>query len=163
MTATIKGTLREALDEDKQNEISKQIVLAEARMLKVINFDFNIALPYDYLQWYSARLYPNTPAVHNLSLAILNDLVGSRAPLLYHARMLAVAGLLLAANLLKLPLMSDNKFAKSKNWLTLKAPPLSLDDSGYYKEFSDDKFMELPWFKRIHPDLTLEDIEGTLS
>jgi len=162
MTATIKGTLKDPLDEEKQNEISKQIVLAEACMLRVMNFDFNFPLPYNYLHLYSYHIYPNTPALYNLSLAVLNDLIGSRAPLLYHARVLAVSALLVAANLNKAPLMSDSKFAKNKNWLSLKTPSLSLNDSEYYKDLSDDKYMELPWFKRIHPDLILEDIESTL-
>ena len=98
MGATIKGTLREPLDAQKVEEITKLVLVAEARLIKAIDFDFNFLLPYNYLSHFSEAFYPDTPSVGNFALAMLNDSIGSKAPLIYHSRTLAIAAILLTAN-----------------------------------------------------------------
>ena len=162
MTSNIKGTLRTPLDEEKLKEITNQILVAEARVLKVVNFDFNFPIPYPYLRCYTDLLYPKMTALHNLALAIVNDFISTKAPLIYHARTLAISAMLMAANLLKMTLISDSKFSSHKNWLQLKKTCLKLphDNINLYEDTNEDKYMSLPWYKRIHPKLTIDEIEG---
>ena len=162
MCSTIKGSLRSPLDGNKVNEISRLILTAEARIVKVIDYDFNFPLPHPYLKHYADIFYPDSPSVYNFSLAILNDLIGSKMPLLFHGRTIALTSLLLGANYLQIPPLSDQRMDRSEHWLQLKKNQARflIDEEEYYKQKSNEEYMRLEWVKRIHPDLSIEEIKG---
>lgn len=163
MYSTIKGILRSPLDGDKVNEISQLILAAEGRIVKAIDYDFNFPLPHAYLKHYVDVFYSTSPSVFNFSSAVLNDLIGTKLPLIFHGRTIALVSLLLGSNYLQVMTIDNPKILQdTERWLELrKLPPsLLLEEVNYHLNTSDEEYLALPWFKRIHPDLTLDEIKG---
>ena len=81
---------------------------------------------------------------------------------MYHARTIAIVCILFAASYLELPAIKDDKYYRVENWLTLKKTPLKLplEDESFYTDLTDTQYLALPWYQRIHPALTIIEIEG---
>ena len=58
MKHIIKGTLKPLLEPKDVETISKLIIVAESQILRVIDFDFGLQLPYPFLSYYCEALYP---------------------------------------------------------------------------------------------------------
>ncbi len=173
MKYIILGTLKPTLEQNDVDEISKLVVVAESKILRTINYDFNFQLPYSYLTHYCETFYPGTSgafpgvdssAVHNLALAMVNDCIATVAPLMYHARTVALACVLMAANYLELPAISDEKYYRPDNWLKFKMSPLKLplETEIFYSNLSETEYLAIPWYRRVHPGLSLQEIEGII-
>jgi len=154
-----------------------------------MNFDYGMKHPFDYIKAYSAVLYPSREEdVIHYSNKICCDGYYTNVNLLYKPYVVAVASIILATKILKIPSVMDEDFSNFNNLKFLFFPPLNEREfnkellnfdneklgrqnrEGELGEFDDNNddgdssaktyFDCLEWNKKVHQYLEIEDLSG---
>ncbi len=142
-------------------------------LLKTLNFQTNISLPFEFIYVYSALLYPeNETEIIKFGLRIANDSFYTYANLLYKTYVVALACIVISAKFLNIPSVFDKNFKHIENMKSLFNPPSTEEEFNKkllnfenktinfnsLQDNSSSYFDILEFHKKLHPNLELNDL-----
>ena len=168
-----QGTVVPPLGIKEMAEVKNKISIAEAKLLRTIEFNFNIPLPYSYLNFYISTLYPGNYIyiyiyieeqlkMKQVCTGIVNDVFLTTIPLRSSPRALSISCIIIGAILLGMPPLYD-KYFREDDWMNVKNSSImeiQIGEENMFMELTEEDYLAKTWTDRVHPTLKLEDIIG---
>ena len=153
-------------------KIKIRIADYEVALLKALNFNLNIVLPFDYIYVYSSILYPdNENDIITTSISVAHDSFFTYANNVYKFYVVAIACIVIAAKILEIPTVIDKDFKYLRNMKSINISGISIEEfekrliqfenKGVGQETlnqEDPYFDSLTVAQKIHPKMKLEDL-----
>ena len=153
----------------------------EITLLRTLNFEIKIELPFNFIYVYSTILYPeNEMDLIHVSERIANDSFFTFANNVYKSYIVAIASIIIGAKYLEIPTIFDKEFKHidnmrkvnvkgiteeefEKRLLAWENKPVEAIDGDVVMEGNEDKenreyFDKLTLTQKIHPKMSLQDL-----
>lgn len=160
------------LEQKDTKKLKTEISNYERHLLKALNYNVDVNLPFDCIYIYASLLYPNNEqSIINYAVKICNDSFFTYANNLYKDYVVALASINIAAKLLGIPCFFDKEFQNINNMrrintegisekeFSLKLVSFKNSDKEPIMETEGDYFEKYNIYQKLHPFLVEEDLE----
>jgi len=154
--AKVEEKESEIMDEEIYSKIKERIIVHEAKLLKVLSFQFEIPLPYYYVEKVMRKNFKDdkekNKQLYHLSRIIILDTYRTHACLTFKSQVIAMSGILLAANILGFEL------PPGINAVLAADPNLSEEE---VKELENKQFEK--WIQENEVDIQVSELNDCLE